>query len=96
MKWNINSQLPALLKAIRKRQNLGQIQVAKVLKLEQSSYSRVESGIQKLTAEQWFLFCELTQTPPDAAFLGYIDLLRPIGTQVNNTFELPERYSHQK
>lgn len=94
-----NSNLPLLLKAIRKHQRLGQVQVAKYLNLEQSSYSRVESGSQKLTAEQWFLFCEMTQTPPDAAFLGYIDFLRPIGSQgigAESEFDLPERYAFER
>lgn len=83
--------LPLMMRAIRKRQGLGQVQVSKYLDLEQSAYSRVEGGTQKLTAEQWFLFCDLTQTPPDAAFLGQIDSLRPIGSQ-ENSFGLSDRH----
>ena len=80
-----------MMRAIRKRLGLGQVQVSKYLGLEQSAYSRVEGGTQKLTAEQWFLFCELTRTPPDAVFLGFVDYLRPIGQQ-ENVFELPQNY----
>lgn len=72
------SNLTELMRVIRKRQRLTQTQVATFLQIEQSAYCRMEADGQGITAEQWFNFCTLTETSPDSAFFGVVDLFSPL------------------
>ncbi len=88
------SKLPSLIRSVRKNLGLSQTEVAQVIGIDQSAYSRIEKGSQKLLIEQWFLFCELTQISPDCVMLGYVDYLRPLGTLETylNKKMLPQKY----
>jgi DNA-binding XRE family transcriptional regulator len=47
-----------LLKKTRKENKLNQIDMANLLRITQSTLSKIESGKQDMNLETWFLFCE--------------------------------------
>lgn len=80
-----------ILQATRKHLGLNQTAIAPQLGLDQSAFSRVESGKQMLTATQWFTFCNLTGISPNSLTLGQIELNQP-----ESAIRLPTRYAFER
>lgn len=57
MRKPINTVIGALVRESRKEQKLTQTETASAIGLDQSAFSRVETGAQEMTAAQWVLFC---------------------------------------
>lgn len=93
----ISSRILPILRAARKRAGYTQESLSKRLGLHQSAYSRIESGSQNISAEEWFEFCRLTETPVESALTGFIDRATPISLKTSTQgepFKIPERYSN--
>jgi transcriptional regulator with XRE-family HTH domain len=92
----LQKQISRLMRGCRKILGLSQKTVAAELGLDQSGLSRVESGLQDLTAPQWFVFCQLVGISPDSLRLGYIEMPAQIRFKLSDRkgIRLPERFSH--
>lgn len=84
-----------LVRATRKQLGLVQLSVAKRLALTQSALSRIESGLQVMTAPQWAEFCSFTGISPECIMTGYIEFLRPAvleSAKQKIPFAMPAKY----
>lgn len=93
----ITLNIRRVLRAARKQLALTQIEVASRLALDQSAYSRIESGSQMLTAPQWIEFCRLTRISPNSITEGLIEIAPPVSpTELTpirvGTFKIPQKY----
>ena len=62
----LRKEIGMFLYTQRKKRNLTQVEVSKVLKCSQGSLSKLESGESPISAFQWFRFAKLTKTPVQA------------------------------
>lgn len=105
MNFNKRAQLVSsieigrILRATRRYTGHTQVQMAKELGVEQSAYSRIESGDQGLTTPQWFRFCEVTNIVPEAVRTGFIEFYddpaecpKKKDNMVAHRFKVPARY----
>ncbi len=84
-----------LVRATRKQLGLVQLPVAKRLDLTQSALSRIESGLQVMTAPQWAEFCSFTGISPECIMTGYIEFMRPAALESVKQkipFRMPAKY----
>ncbi len=72
-----------------------QLQVAKNLGVDQTTVSRMESGIQSVSAAFWFSFTDLMKVSAESAKHGFVDALtdsKPRSTPYENGFFIPTKY----
>jgi transcriptional regulator with XRE-family HTH domain len=67
-------------RVFRQGHNMSQIEAGKILGLNQSAISRIESGEQELSAEELFRFCEALHCP--VAGFWYVARIKPKKSRV--------------
>ena len=90
----IMNRIGHTVELVRKHLGLNQRDIAPRVGLDQSAFSRVESGKQVLTHPQWLAFCELTGVSPDATASGWFELKSL--ESAPSAMKLPDRYAFEK
>lgn len=75
-----------LIRATRKHLGLSQTAVAKMLGMDQSALSRIETGQQNLSVLEWYEFCNFSKISLNCLNFGYVEGL------LQSDIRVPKRY----
>ncbi len=85
-----------LIKVVRKLHKVGQVEMASILGVNQSSVSKIESGHAVLSLEGYTQFCLKFNIPLNAHLLDYIDDMKFTDSSacmnLNHSFKIDSRY----
>src|SRR4051812_18877587 len=88
-------RLGASLRALRKAAAMSQVDTAKLINVDQSAYSRIESGDQGITLWQLIKFSETFNVPIDSMARGKVNLWK-VAQDFGQNPAFPARYAcHQ-
>lgn len=88
-------QLGKTVRAIRKAGGLSQVEMAALLKIHQSAYSRIETGFQALSVEQLIKVGEHFRVNTDSILTSRVNYWR-ISVDCGTHLSLPKRYDDNR